>query len=198
MLYNFSIKVVWIIMHILFRIDIKGQENIPSDGAIVCPNHYNVIDPVLIAICIPKRKIRFMAKHEVFKNPIANFYLRRVGVYPVRRGEPDLNSIKTTLKILKENALVGLFPEGTRSKTGELGPANPGVALFAIKSGKPVIPVAITGRYRLFSRVKVSFGQPLDLVQYKKDKMTNDDYYETSQLVMDQIRQLKGDAACKL
>jgi 1-acyl-sn-glycerol-3-phosphate acyltransferase len=198
MLYNFSIKVVWVIMHILFRIDIKGQENIPSDGALICPNHYSLLDPVLIAICMSKHKIRFMAKHEVFKNPLANFYLRKVGVYPVKRGEPDINSIKTTLRLLKGNELVGLFPEGTRSKTGELGPANPGVALFAIKSGKPVIPVAITGRYKLFSKVKVNYGQPLDLAQYKKDKMTNEDYYEISQLVMAEIKQLKGDATCKL
>jgi 1-acyl-sn-glycerol-3-phosphate acyltransferase len=145
---------------------------------------------MLIAICMP-RKINFMAKYEAFKNPIVRFYLKDVGTYPVKRGEADLASIKHTLKLLKQKKLVGLFPEGTRVKNGELGEANSGVAVFGIKSEKAVIPVAITGSYKFFTKLKVSFGQPIDFMKYKKNKMTNDDYYKLSQIVMEKIGQLK-------
>jgi 1-acyl-sn-glycerol-3-phosphate acyltransferase len=192
MLYNFAKAVVWLFFHIFYKVEVIGLENIPEDGALICPNHYAILDPLLVAISTP-RKIRFMAKYEVFKIPLLNWFLRNVGTYPVKRGEPDLTSIKTTLKVLKEKELVGLFPEGTRIRTGVLGVANPGVALFSIRSGKCVVPVAITGNYRVFTRVKLNFGQPIDFSQYKKEKMCNEDYYELSQIVMKHIEQLKED-----
>jgi 1-acyl-sn-glycerol-3-phosphate acyltransferase len=125
MLYNFAKAVVWLFFHVFYRIKVLGLENIPEDGALICPNHYAIMDPLFVAISCP-RKIRFMAKYEVFKIPVLNWFLRNVGTFPVKRGESDLTSIKTTLKLLKEKELVGLFPEGTRIKTGMLGVANPG------------------------------------------------------------------------
>jgi 1-acyl-sn-glycerol-3-phosphate acyltransferase len=190
MLYNVSRSLVWLYFHTFYKIDITGIGNIPDDGAIICPNHFNIWDPMLVAICIP-RKVRFMAKYEAFRNPIVKFYLKDVGTYPVKRGEFDLASIKHTLKLLKQKELVGLFPEGTRIKSGMLGEANSGVAVFAIKSEKVVIPVAITGNYKFFTKLKITFGQPIDFVKYKKDKMTNDDYYKLSQMVMENIDLLK-------
>lgn len=190
MLYKFSKVLVKLYFRIFYRVEIIGLENIPDDGALICPNHFNLWDPILISIILP-RKIRFMAKHELFQIPVVSWYLRSVGTYPVKRGEPDLTSIKTTLKILKDKQLVGLFPEGKRMKDKKLGTANPGVALFSIKSGKPVVPVAITGTYKYFSKLKLNFGQPIDFTAYKKDKMTNEDYYEISQIVMEHIGRLK-------
>ena len=137
------------------------------------------------------RKIRFMAKYEVFKNPLLGYFLRNVGTYPVKRGEADLSSIKHTLKLLKEKELVGIFPEGTRIKSGKLGAANSGVAVFSIKSNKLVVPVAITGSYKIFTKLKINFGQPINFEIFKKSKMTNDDYYNLSQIVMEKINNLK-------
>lgn len=190
MLYGFSKSVVWTYFHIFYRVEVVGLENIPEDGALICPNHYSLLDPVFLSISIP-RKIKFMAKHELFKKPLLGWFLKNVGTYPVKRGEPDLSSIKHTLKLLKNKELVGLFPEGTRIKTGGLGIASPGVALFSIRSGKVVVPVGITGSYKLFSKIKLNFGQPIDFSIYKKEKMTNEDYEELSQLVMKQIEQLR-------
>jgi 1-acyl-sn-glycerol-3-phosphate acyltransferase len=191
MFYNVCLAIVRAFMKLLFRIEINGEENIPqNDGALICPNHYSNWDPLLVAVCLPRR-IRFMAKHQLFKNPILRFVLLKLGMYPVRRGEADLNAIKTTLKILKDNGLVGLFPEGTRIKGGQLGKANAGVAMLSIKSGKSVIPVCISGKYKPFSKLRVIFGQPIDFTKYKKDKMTNDDFLELSQIVMERIRELK-------
>lgn len=193
MFYNFAKIVVWVIFKIIFRIEVKGLENIPKDeGIIICPNHFSMLDPVIVGISCP-RPIRYMAKAELFKNSFLKKLLTALGAYPVKRGEADLNAIKLTLKLLKENKAIGLFPEGTRIKTGQFGKANPGVAMFAIKSGKVVIPTLITGKYRLFSKIKIKYGQPIDFNKYKKEKMTNEDYFELSQLVIQKLYELKED-----
>lgn len=194
MFYNFAKSLVWLFFHVFYKIEIKGIENLPEEGALICPNHYSLRDPLLVAISLP-RPIKFMAKHELFKNAFLKWFLTKVGTFPVKRGEPDLTSIKTTLKLLKDNNWVGLFPEGTRGVNGELGIANPGVALFSIKANKPVVPVAITGSYKLFTKLRLNIGQPIEFSSYKKEKMTNDDYGELSQLVMQHISKLKED--CK-
>lgn len=191
MFYNIAKAIVYFVFHLIFRVEVKGIENIPKDdGAIICPNHISWIDPPLVAVSIP-RKVRPMAKQELFKNPVLGFLLTKLGVYPIRRGEADLNAIKTTLKVLKDKQLVLLFPEGTRIKGKELGKASPGVAMFSIKSGKTAVPVLVSGSYKLFSKVYISIGKPLDFTKYKKDKMTNEDYTELSQMIMSKIKELK-------
>ncbi|MCX7885356.1 MAG: 1-acyl-sn-glycerol-3-phosphate acyltransferase [Caloramator sp.] len=191
--YNFAKYLMWIIFHLIYKIEVVGTENIPKDdGAIICPNHFSFGDPVIVGITCP-RGIRYIAKKELFKNPFIRVILKGLGAYPVKRGEADLNAIKMTLKLLKDKKVVGLFPEGTRVKTGKFGQANPGVAMFSIKSGKVVIPTLITGSYRLFSRIKVQYGQPIDFSKYKKEKMTNDDYLELSQMVIQKLYELKGE-----
>lgn len=193
-LYRIAKPIVWFVFHLIYRIEVKGVENIPKDdGALICPNHFAYSDPVLVAISSP-RQIRFMAKNELFKIPVLKVILKYIGVYPVKRGEADLNAIKLTLKLLKDKNLVGLFPEGTRVKTGQLGKANPGVAMFSIKSGKVVIPTLITGTYRPFSKLRIEFGQPIDFSKYKKEKMTNDDYLQLSQIVIKKIKELKEES----
>lgn len=194
MLYNIAKGIVWVFFHVFYRVSVKGHDNIPKDsGALICPNHYHWLDPLLVAICI-KRPVRYMAKYELFQKPILGFLLRKIYAFPVKRGEADLGAIKNTLKILKDKQLVGIFPEGTRMKGEELGKANPGVAVFSIKTGSPAIPVLITGNYVPFTRMSIIIGSPVDLSKYKKDKMTNEDYLETSQIIMSKIDELKKEA----
>lgn len=189
-LYDIFKPLIWLFFHAVYRIRIAGLENIPeSGGAIICPNHIALGDPLLVAITVP-RKVRFMAKAELFKIPFIRFFLRHWGAYPVKRGEADISAIKNTFKILKNNGLIGLFPEGTRIRTGNFGTANAGVAMFSIKSGKPVIPVYIYGRYFIFSKLNIIFGQPF-YFNINKEKLTNDDYKELSQTVMKKISELK-------
>lgn len=191
MFYNFIKKVAWVVFNIIYRIEVEGVANIPmDDGALICPNHFSLFDPIVVGITCPKQ-IRYMAKAELFKNGFLRRFLTALGAYPVKRGEADLNAIKLTLKLLKDKKIVGLFPEGTRVKTGEFGKANPGVAMFALKSGKVVIPTLITGNYRLFSKIKIKYGQPIDFTKYKKEKMTNDDYFQLSQIVIQKLYELK-------
>lgn len=194
MLYSIAKGIIWVFFHIFYRISIKGHDNIPEDkGALICPNHYHWLDPLLVAICI-KKPVRFMAKYELFQKPILGFILTKIYAYPVKRGEADLCAIKNTLRILKDKQLVGIFPEGTRVKGGKLGKANPGVAVFSVKTGSPAIPVLISGSYVPFTRMKITIGKPVELYQYKKEKMTNDDYFEISQIIMTKIDELKKEA----
>ncbi|MCX7904751.1 MAG: 1-acyl-sn-glycerol-3-phosphate acyltransferase [Caloramator sp.] len=190
------------LFNLIYRIEVKGIENIPQDeGALICPNHYTWADPVLVAIVTP-RPIRFMAKYEAFSNPISRYLLKKLGAFPVRRGEPDLNAIKTALKLLKDGHLLGLFPQGTRVKGEDLGKAHSGVALLSIKSNKKVIPVYIGGSYIPFTRMKVYFGKPIDFSSYYKDKLSGEDYLRLSQIVIEKIKELKeggindGDTSC--
>ncbi|SEF76432.1 1-acyl-sn-glycerol-3-phosphate acyltransferase [Caloramator fervidus] len=190
-LYNVLKFIAKIVFNLIYKIEVVGLENIPEkEGALICPNHYTWADPVIVGIVTP-RPIRFMAKVEAFKNPFLRFLLKYLGAYPVRRGEADLNAVKNTLKLLKEGNLVGLFPQGTRVKGNDLGKAHSGVALFAIKSGKKVIPVYISGNYVPFTKMRVVFGKPIDFSVYSKDKLTGDDYFNLSQIVIQKIRELK-------
>ena len=104
-----------ILSKIIYRVEVKGKENLPKEeAAIICPNHVHFLDgPTLIANS--KRKINVLAKEELFKNKFLSNCLRMLGMYPIKRGSADIEAIKVSLKILKNNELLMIFPEGTRN-----------------------------------------------------------------------------------
>jgi 1-acyl-sn-glycerol-3-phosphate acyltransferase len=116
--------------------------------------------------------------------------IRALGAFPVKRGAGDRQAIKRSIQILKENKILGIFPEGTRSKNGKLGKAHIGAALIAIKAGVPIVPVAIIGPYRLFRPVRIVFGQPIDVTLFTKGKSGTEAAAELTDLVMSEIQRL--------
>lgn len=159
MLYALGKALFWVLFALGCRWEVGGREHVPPDGPLlVIANHLSWLDPPLVGTVLP-RKVHFMAKHELFRNPLAAWVLRRLGAFPVRRGQPDRWALRHALDLLDRGAVVGLFPEGSRSR-GRLGPFEPGAALLAIKSGAPVLPVAIAGPYRPGRRVRVRIGVP--------------------------------------
>lgn len=147
-----------------------GRENIPSNGGVLlCSNHIHNLDPTLVGAFI-KRQTRFMAKAELFKAPILKAILPKVGAFPIRRGMSDRQALRTGLKLLKDSEVVGVFPEGTRSKTGKLGEGLAGVGFFALRSNAHVVPCAVIGRYKLFSHLKVVYGPPVDMNAVREKK----------------------------
>jgi len=153
----------------------------------VVSNHVSFIDPILIRITIG-RPLFFMAKEELFKNRVASFFLRYFGAFPISRGSGDRSALKQSLKLLDEGRAVLIFAEGTRSRSGVLKKALPGVALIATKSRAPVLPMAVMGTEQIQGfggwilrrpRVKVAFGKPIYLSQVQEldreelDKRTN-------------------------
>ena len=133
----------------LMRLHCRGLEYIPVEGPfIIAANHFNALDPVMLAITV-QRPIHFMAKTELIQTPILGGLLRRLGVFPVKRGHIDVAAVRQALRVLDEGKILGIFPEGTRSNTGELQEAFAGVAMFAARADVPIVPVALYGEYRL-------------------------------------------------
>jgi len=192
MLYSFARALLIPIFLLFYNYRVTGRENIPGDGAyIVCANHVTAIDPIFVGISLPKR-MYFMAKAELFKNFFLRALMNALGAFPIRRGEADLKSIKTSLKLLGSGKVLGLFPEGTRNKTTELV-AEPGIAMLAVKSKVPVLPVAIISSYKFFRRTKVVIGKPIELTEYYDKKLLNEDYLKISLDIMKTINELKRD-----
>jgi 1-acyl-sn-glycerol-3-phosphate acyltransferase len=190
MLYRIITGIIRPFIKLAYRIKIEGIENLPEDGPfIICANHYSTIDPVILAVSLLPYRIYSMAKAELFNNKFFGWFLRSVGVFPIKRGEPDIKSIKTALKLLKEGKIMGIFPEGTRNKTSEIK-AEPGVAMIAIRAQVKVLPVAIISSYKFFKPTVIKIGEPVTLEQYYEQKLRSDDYQNISMDIMKYINSL--------
>ena len=166
---------------LVYRGRVHGLEHIPDRGGfILCSNHLSARDPLFLSTRIRSRWLRFMAKAELFRFKPLAFVLRRLGAFPVDRGHNDLAAVRTALKILSDGHCLGVFPQGTRSRDNTPTPMHSGVAMIALRSAAPVIPVFIDGPYRLFHRVDVFVGAPVDLSDYGRsvDRATLDDATE--------------------
>jgi glycerol-3-phosphate dehydrogenase (NAD(P)+) len=130
-----------------FRLRRLGREHIPDGGVVLAANHRSFLDPFAIGCCLP-RPVYFVAKQELFRNPILGWFLNCMGAFPVRRGESDEESMETALGLLERGDAVVIFPEGTRIRAGSLEKPRRGVGRLALQSGAPVVPIAITGSER--------------------------------------------------
>ena len=159
------IKVIYAIakwfVHFIFRIEILGEENIPKDGpCMVCLNHISAWDPPVVVLSF-KRRVRFMAKHELFKIPVVSWVLKAMDTIPLKRGASDIAAFKAALGALKNGEVLGIFPTGTRERIKKDAPVKSGAALIASKSGAPVVPVYIKADYKPFSKIKIVVGKPM-------------------------------------
>ena len=186
--------VCWFLFRVLCRWQVTGLENVPASGAIIAPNHRSFWDIPLIGLALRGRRTHFMAKSELFQNPIFGSIIRALLAFPVKRGAPDRTAIRHAIEILKQGDLVAIFPEGTRGKNGKLGEAEPGLALIAAKASVPIVPVGISGSHLIFSKtkwfpcLKVEFGKPISVGQSKNgDK---DSFNDVSACVMKSISEL--------
>lgn len=180
-----------LLFRIFFHTEIRGIENVPEHGKIIlAANHMSNWDPPFLA-CFLERHVHYMAKQELFENPILGTAIRNLHAFPVKRGESDRGAIKIALGVLKSDECLGIFPEGTRSKTGEVQKAEAGVSLIAAMSRAPIIPAAIVGtdRLKLSSRLVLIFGKPMQFEGKKNDKIAMEKFSED---LMNEIRRLKN------
>lgn len=192
MFYSVIKFLVNIIFRVLYRVKTYGLENVPKQGKfILCSNHANNLDPVFVSMVMP-RKICWMAKKELFKYKITSYFGYKLGAFPVDRSQSDISAIKNALRVLKEDKVLGIFPEGTRVKKMDLESAKPGVALMSIKSGAEILPVHIESSYRLFSKINIYIGKPMDISNKDGKKPSTEDYVEKSKLVLKTIYGLKN------
>lgn len=177
-------------LYLFFRVKITGQENIPKQGAVIlASNHIHIFDPICLAVS-SRRNISFMAKKELFKNKLFSKLLKKLGTFPVNRGGKDGSAIKQSLKILHHSGVLGIFPEGTRSKTGKLQEGHPGVGLFGLKTDAVVIPVAIVSSYKWFSAVHIIIGKPVDLSFLKQEESSPELSIQATKIIMSDIQTL--------
>lgn len=155
---------------ILFRVKTYGQENIEKGKPyIMCANHTSNWDPVVLYTAT-KRELYMMSKEELFVNKFVYWFAGKMNVFPVKRGKQDIESIKKSLKVLKDNKILAIFPEGTRNGMKKNGKIQNGPAYLAARSGVEVIPVRIEGNFKPFRKVKLHYGKPLDFSKYQSKK----------------------------
>ncbi|MDI3257323.1 MAG: lysophospholipid acyltransferase family protein [Kyrpidia sp.] len=176
---------VRLVFRAIFRVSVSGMEQMPVRGAvIVAANHPTWLDPILLGAYLP-RKPYFIAKAEVFRYRVFNPLIRYLGGFPVHRGMPDIRAIRHSLRLLRDGRVLAIFIEGSR--TFKAGPTpKPGVGMLAVKSGAPIVPVAIQGPAGLFAPVRIRIGRPIHPV--------TDSYSDIAQLVMAEIRRLASSA----
>lgn len=200
MLYALARAIVSFIFHIIYSIRITGRENIPKEkgGFIIASNHVSNLDPPMLGIVFNAR-YSFMAKDELFHvNPLFTWLITILGAFPVKRGAKDLAALDKGIEGLNNGRALVIFPEGTRSKTGELGKPKSGVAIVAMRAGVPVVPVFIKyGKKRFRRSVSVSVGEPVGKENFASSEADFEDrhaIHRVSDLIMDRIIKLKAEA----
>ena len=155
---------------ILFRVKTYGQENIEKGKPyILCANHTSNWDPPIL-YSATKREMYIMAKEELFKNKFIYWFAKKMNIFPVKRGKQDIESIKKSLKVLNENKILSIFPEGTRNGIKKNGKIQNGPSYLCVRSGVEVIPVKIEGSFKPFTKVKLYYGKPLNFSKYQSKK----------------------------
>jgi 1-acyl-sn-glycerol-3-phosphate acyltransferase len=153
---------------LLWRVRAIGVENVPKRGPLVlAPNHFSQMDHFFAGLYL-RRKIRFMAKSQLFGPPVLTYIYKHGGVFPIRRGHHDEVAMETARILVEQGEMLLLYAEGGRSRSGELGEPKPGIGRIALETGAPIVPVCIHGSERArqwtrlrFPKVTVQFGEPL-------------------------------------
>jgi 1-acyl-sn-glycerol-3-phosphate acyltransferase len=193
--YTFVRIVVSLPTLLIYRVREIGRENVPKTGPLIlAPNHFSQMDHFFIGLYL-RRKIRFMAKSQMFGPRVLTYVYKHGGVIPVRRGHHDEEAFKTAFTVLGQGGMLLIYAEGGRSRSGELGEPKPGVGRLGLESGAPIVPVAIYGsagvrrwkRLR-FPRVTVQYGEPL--VFPREDEPSRERQLEVATEVFGRVREM--------
>lgn len=183
---------IWLLAPVvrgLMRIKVIGKENIPPVGekTVLCCNHISNWDPVVLIAAQSKRHIHFMAKAELFKNRLFAWLLgKQFGAFAVHRGTGDTGALHTAMQLVRDGKIMGIFPEGTRSKDGKLMRAKSGASLIVAQTGATVLPVAVIAhgqRVRPLRRTLVVYGTPLTPADLHLDGERPDIRYASRRLM---------------
>lgn len=182
---------------------VRGAENIPDEGgAVIASNHLSHLDPPVVGSAI-RRRTYYFAAAELFSNPVFGFIIHKCYAFPVRRGAADRRALKAAIELLEAGELLTMFPEGTRSRTGELSEFDLGAALAASRAGVPIVPCALTGTNTVLPRgakfirrgkVAVSFAEPVDTRQFG-EKPNKEELQAITDQVEAAVREMKAEQA---
>ena len=156
---------------LLFDLKVYGRENVPKEGgALLLSNHQSFMDPVLVAVKL-QRPVSYMAKLQLFEDkPFFAWLIRSLHAFPIKRNSADVAALKQAIARLEEGNLLNIFPEGTRTRDGQIGKILPGVVVVIRRAGVPVVPVVIDGSFQAWPRwrklphphpIRLKYGPPL-------------------------------------
>ena len=166
---------------VLFDLKVYGRHHIPTHGGVlIVSNHQSLLDPILLPLRLD-RPLNYIAKSELFENRFFAWFLRSIlNAFPVRQGRGDVRAVKETIQRLQEGHLMNIYPEGSRTEDGEIGPLQGGVALIIERAKVAIVPAVIVGAYEAWpihrkllrlSPVCIQFGPPMDLTGLKRDEI---------------------------
>ncbi len=196
--YVFGQCVLALFYRLVYRIRVIGGENVPKEGPVlICSNHVAMKDPVLLGVS-QHRQVFYMAKEELFRNKFIGAVLRGLGAFPVRRGTGGADALADAYSLLEQNAVVGVFIEGTRSKTGLLQKPKTGAALLHYRTKAPIVPVCITGAgggpALKFKRTEIRFGKPISAEELNIPDESSMQLRRASRTVMERIVELREES----
>lgn len=190
----------WLFLKLKYRMTVAGVRNIPrAGGAVLAANHCSYLDPPVLCAITPSRIVRFMARDTLFSSAFAKWYFNGVRVIALDRTRGDLGALKKALAVLKEGQVVGLFPEGTRSRDGQMHEAKGGIGFLVAKGDVPVVPIHIAGTFQAFpkgasqfhpARVAVRIGPAITPEEIRAAMPVKGDYEAVGALIMRRIREL--------
>lgn len=200
-IYGLSAYLFETLHEVLFRGEIHGLEHMPKKGGfLIASNHASHLDPPVVGCQLP-RQVCFFARKTLWKPGFASWWLDTVGTIPVDRdGGSDVNAIKRVLGALKQDKVIILFPEGTRSPDGQLQTPKPGVGMIACRTAVPVIPARVFGSFEAFGRsgrlvpgtpIHVVYGKPMYPAEYDNPADGKERYQRASERIMARIAALQ-------
>lgn len=179
-------------MRILYPTKFIGKKNIPKGPCIIASNHKSNMDAILLALHTWEKKY-YLAKKELFEKKSHASILKGIGAIKIDRQANDIGAVKESLKVLKNNKKLVIFPEGTRTNHEDqsLGEVKQGVAMFAIKAKVPIVPMFILNKPRVFRRNKVFLGKPFTLEEFYDKKLTAEELERATEMVANKLNELK-------
>lgn len=198
-LYDLAHLVFFFLFKAVFRFRVYGHENVPKRGpVIIACNHASFLDPALVGTAM-WRRVNFIAKEELFRNPVMSFWLRSWRSFPVRREQLDKKVLREILDKLAAGEALGVFPEGTRGPGGEMLPGKPGIGMIVSMAKAPVVPVYIKGSHLSLGKVHkgfrpvpvtMTFGKPMEFKAAKGGR-GSERYQAVADEIMAEIEKLK-------
>jgi len=188
--YRRCFRIARAIFGTLYRIDIKGKENVPEGAAMVCSNHSSLMDPVFIGLAFGIGNfMHFIAKVELFRKPGLSALITKLGAISVDRNIQDITTIKATLGYFKIGEKVAIFPEGRRVTEEDSVAAKSGAIKLAERAGVPLVPIFVPRKKRLFRKTKLVIGEPY-LIEKQQERRTAEEYARLADVLMTNIEAL--------
>ena len=192
LLYEVCRGLAWALLHTILPVRYEHCERIQGDAPfIMIGNHLSNMDPIIAALAVKRYQLHFLAKKELGKAGIANWFLTKLHTIFVDRHNSDMEAMRACMKVVREGNVLGIFPEGTRHHQGLMEELESGVALIGLRSGVPMIPVYIQGKLRPFRPLHVLIGEPIPMDDLRAEGVNT----ETCQKLLARITQTYADMA---